>query len=298
MFPLRDHQPYHQGHEPHTRAPRSARLENHMSDTFTTAVKPVSPPAAYVGGKRLLAGKISELIDTIPHVTYAEAFVGMGGVFLRRARRPKSEVINDANQDVATLFRILQRHFPQFMDTLRFQVTSRARFEELARTDHGTLTDLERSARFLYLQRLTFGGKVASRTFGVDPRSPARFDITTLAQRLEELHERLAKVVIECLDFEEFLVRYDRAGTLFYLDPPYVGSEGYYGKDLFQPADLQRLAAACRRLKGRFILSNIDCPQVREAFDGCEFRSADNTFTVAKGRAKAVGEVIVVGGGN
>lgn len=260
-------------------------------------VRPLIPPAAYVGGKRLLAGKIAELIDTIPHETYCEAFVGMAGVFLRRARRPKAEVINDAGRDVATLFRILQRHFPQFMDTLRFQVTSRSRFDELARTDPTTLTDLERSARFLYLQRLTFGGKVASRTFGVDPGRPARFDLTTLAPRLEELHERLAKVVIECLDFEAFLDRYDRPYTLFYLDPPYVGSEGYYGKDLFQPADLGRLAERCRRLKGRFILSNMDCPEVREAFAGCQFIEAANTFTVGgKGNAKAVGELIVVGG--
>ncbi|MBX9633380.1 MAG: DNA adenine methylase [Magnetospirillum sp.] len=259
-------------------------------------VKPLTPPAPYVGGKRLLAGKIADLIDAIPHDTYCEAFVGMAGVFLRRARRPKAEVINDASRDVATLFRILQRHYPQFMDTLRFQVTSRSRFEELARTDPSTLTDLERAARFLYLQRLTFGGKVASRTFGVDPGRPARFDLSTLAPRLEELHERLSGVVVECLDFEAFLERYDRPYALFYLDPPYVGSEGYYGKDMFKPADLVRLSERCRRLKGNFVLSNMDCPEVRTAFEGCQFVEAANTFTVGgQGRTKAVGEVIIVG---
>lgn len=287
------------GH-PRTRAPGGGEYGRQppMDNIALTPVTPLSPPAPYVGGKRQLAGRIAELIDATPHDTYAEAFVGMGGVFLRRSQRPKAEVINDASGDVATLFRILQRHYPQFMDTLRFQVTSRRRFEELARTDPTTLTDLERSARFLYLQRLSFGGKVAGRTFGVDPRRGARFDLTTLGPRLEELHERLAGVTVECLDFEAFLDRYDRAYTLFYLDPPYVGSEGYYGKELFGPGDLARLAARLRRLKGRFILSNLDHPAVRQAFEGCEMIPVPVTYTVAGGNgSKAVGELIVMGGG-
>jgi DNA adenine methylase len=261
------------------------------------SVKPVSPPAAYVGGKRLLAGRIGEVIDSIGHDTYAEAFVGMGGVFFRRRNRPRSEVINDAGRDVANLFRLLQRHYPQLMEVMKFQLTIRRRFDELVDTDPDTLTDLERAARFLYLQRLTFGGKVQGRTFGVDPSSPARFDLNRLTPILEALHERLAEVVIECLDFEAFMGRYDRPGTLFYLDPPYVGTEGYYGKELFAPDDLNRLAAACRRLKGKFILSNLDCPQVRAAFDGCRFEAVENNFTVkGKGRVNKVTEVIVIGG--
>jgi DNA adenine methylase len=35
-------------------------------------------------------------------------------------------VINDWSEDVATFFRILQRHYVAFMDMLRWQVTSRA----------------------------------------------------------------------------------------------------------------------------------------------------------------------------
>jgi len=48
---------------------------------ITHAVKPVAP---YVGGKVLLAKTIIERIKAIPHTCYAEPFVGMGGVFLRR----------------------------------------------------------------------------------------------------------------------------------------------------------------------------------------------------------------------
>ena len=88
-------------------------------------VAPVRPVAPYLGGKRGLAKTISERIKSVPHTTYVEPFVGMGGVFLRRPFRAKGEVINDLNRDVANLFRILQRHYVALMDMLRWQVTSR-----------------------------------------------------------------------------------------------------------------------------------------------------------------------------
>lgn len=263
-----------------------------MKEHVLRQVSPVNPAAAYVGGKRNLARRIVGRIEAIPHECYAEPFVGMGGVFLRRNLVPKAEVINDASRDVATFFRILQRHYPQFMDALRFQITSRAAFERLCRTDPDTLTDLERAARFLYVQRLSYGGKVAGRSFGVDTR--ARFNLNTLGSRLEELHERLAGVVIECLDFEEFLRRYDKPTTLFYLDPPYHGTEGYYGKEMFGREDFARLAKALAGLKGRFLLSINDCPETRAAFKGFQIDEVETTYTVrGKGECGAAKELLV-----
>jgi DNA adenine methylase len=79
-------------------------------------VAPVRPAAAYIGGKKRLAEQIVRRIEAIPHNTYAEPFVGMGGVFFRRVKVQGAEIINDRSRDVATLFRILQRHYPQFIE--------------------------------------------------------------------------------------------------------------------------------------------------------------------------------------
>ena len=49
----------------------------------------------------------------------------------------------------------------------------------------------------------------------------ARFNLLKLAPQLEEIHERMAGVVIENLPWRRFIERYDRPETLFYLDPPY-----------------------------------------------------------------------------
>jgi len=196
-----------------------------------TPISPIEPVAPWLGGKHRLAATLAERIARIPHRTYAEPFVGMGGVFFRRAAKPPAEVVNDIDGEIINLFRILQRHYPQFIDVLRFQVTSRAEFLRLRAVPAETLTDLERAARFLYIQRLAFGGQKRG-VFGVAPDRPARFDLSTLEPMLAEAHERLGGVTFEQLDWPEFIRRYDRPETLFYLDPPYFGGEADYGRSV------------------------------------------------------------------
>lgn len=268
-------------------------------------LKPVastSPVAGYIGGKRNLALRLIARIGAIPHITYAEPFVGMGGIFLRRTARPQAEVINDWSMDVATFFRILQRHYVAFMDMLRFDLTTRAGFERLMKVDPATQTDLERAARFLYLQRAAFGGKVVGRGFGVAPRNAARFDVTKLGPMLEAVHERLASVVIERLPWADFIHRYDRPGTLFYLDPPYYGCERDYGDDagnpLFARAEFEEMAELLASINGRFILSLNDRPEVRDIFSRFEIESIETTYSIGgNDKAKRVGELIISGGG-
>lgn len=275
-------------------------MDYRVSDIFSemAAVRPISPVAGYVGGKRQLAKHLTGLIAQTPHAAYCEAFVGMGGVFFKRACRPKTEAINDLNRDVATFFRVLQRHYQAFLDMLRWQVTSRSEFERLIKVDPSTLTDLERAARFLYLQRLTFGGKVAGRTFGIDTAGPARFDVSRLAPLLEAAHDRLSGVWIECLTWQDFIKRWDRPHTLFFLDPPYWGSEHYYGRDAFKREEFEQLAEALKGLRGRFILTLNDVPEIREMFAWASIETVDLSYSLAgAGRSKAAREIVITGGG-
>lgn len=264
-----------------------------MEPNQTRLVRPVSPPAAYIGGKRQLAPRLVDLIEEIPHYTYAEPFLGMGGVFFRRRRAPRAEVVNDRSGDVTTLFRILQRHYVAFMDMLKWQFSSRRDFERLLATDPATLTDLERAARFLYLQRLAFGGKVAGRSFGVSPGMPGRFDVGKLAPMLEEINERLAGVIIENLGFDEFIARYDGPSVLFYLDPPYWGSEGDYGAGTFSRADFGRLAKVLGSIRGHFVLSINDTSEVRQIFAAFDQVAVSLTYTIGSGAPKEVGELVI-----
>ncbi len=267
-----------------------------MDEDQYRAVEPCRPAAGYVGGKKQLARRLIERIEAIPHELYGEPFVGMGGVFLRRRRAPRAEVINDRSKDVATFFRVLQRHYQAFMDMLKWQLTSRAEFDRLRATDPDTLTDLERAARFLYLQRLAFGGKVSGRNFGVQTTGPARFDTTKLALLLEAIHERLSGVTIECLDWRDFFARWDRPGALFFVDPPYLGTERMYGADLFPPTDHAALAGVLRGLQGRFILTMSDTAEARAIYGGFAVETADLSYSLAgSDKTRAAREIIVTG---
>lgn len=258
-------------------------------------VRPIRPVAPWQGGKRALAKTLVEMIADTPHQRYVEPFVGMGGVFFRRRSRPKMEVINDINRDVVNLFRILQRHYQQFLDVLKWQVCSRSEFERLVSVDPDTLTDLERAARFLYLQKTCFGGKAVGQHFGITFEAGARFDLTKLVPMLEDVHERLSGVLIERFSYADCITKYDsRPGTLFYCDPPYWGCTDDYGRNIFSEADFERLRDLLGGIQGRFILSLNDTPEVRSIFGQFEMIEVGLNYRVG-GKVTPARELIIRG---
>lgn len=255
-------------------------------------VPPAAPVAPWLGGKKALSKILIDRIERIPHKAYIEPFVGMGGVFLRRHFRPKLEVANDLNGEIVNLFRILQRHYPQLLEVMRFQICSRREFERLKEAVPSTLTDLERAARFLYLQRLAFGGQLNG-VFGVSSERGARFSLSRLEPTLEAAHERLESVVFECLDWSELVRRYDSSHALFYLDPPYFGGENDYGKGMFDRDQFAKMADQLSGIQGAFILSINDRAEIRDLFGGFELKEVTLKYTVAKSQSTEARELIV-----
>lgn len=113
---------------------------------------------------------------------------------------------------------------------------------------------------------------------------------------LEDVHERLAGVVIERLPFAELIRRYDRAGALFYLDPPYWGCEDDYGKAVFARADFEALSALLEGLQGRFILSINDTPEIRSMFGWAAMEEVRLNYRLS-GKATPARELIISGRG-
>ncbi|RKE85534.1 DNA adenine methylase [Rhizobium sp. AG855] len=261
-------------------------------DPFTVVLK-TNPPAPWIGGKRLLSGQIIALIEGCPHRTYIEPFFGMGGVFFRRTRVPKAEVINDRSDEVFNFFRILQRHYPQLMDMMKYQLASRKEFDRLHASDPRVLTELERAARFIYLQRLSFAGKVRGQSFGVCKNASSRFNVANVGAVLEAVHERLAGVVIENLDWLDLVQRYDSPTALFYFDPPYYGHEGAYGRGMFDSEQYERLADQLARLKGRFVLSINDDPLMRAVFKDFRINELDVEYTASRSRRIRRKELVI-----
>ena len=113
---------------------------------------------------------------------------------------------------------------------------------------------------------------------------------------LEALHTRLARAVIECLPYDEFIQRYDRSEILFYLDPPYWGCENDHGKGMFRRDDFQKLAAQLQVINSQFLLSLNDVPEVRELFAAFHVESVTTDYSIGakKGNVRQkVDEVII-----
>lgn len=243
-------------------------------------VSPVPPAAAWQGGKSHLAETITALIDEVSHRSYAEPFIGMGGIFFRRTRIPPHEIINDINAELVTFFRVLQAHYGEFTRHLRFAMNSRDQFDRLRKMPPEGLTDIQRAVRFYYLQRLAFGGKIRNQAYGTDARR-GRFNIRKLKKHLETVHERLAEVVIERMPFADFMPHYDTPETLFYCDPPYFECESDYGKGIFSREDFTILANLMRSMKAKVMVSLNDVPEVRQIFLGQHFIEVKTIYTLS-----------------
>lgn len=208
---------------------------------------------------------------------------------LFRKEESAVEVINDINKDVVTLYRVVQHHLEEFIRYFKWMLISREEYNRLAQTPPDTLTDIQRSARFYYLQHAGFNGRVLKPSFRYSTTSRPKINLLRIEETLSEAHLRLSRVFIECLPYAEVIKRYDRPHTFFYIDPPYWGRENYYGLGYFSQEDFRMLADVLKGIQGRFILSLNDTPEVREIFGDFRLETIDTLYscTTTENRQKA-----------
>lgn len=246
-------------------------------------------PLAYIGGK----SKLSEtIINMIPkHDGYCEGFAGAGWVFFRK-EPSKFETINDLDSDLVCFYRVLQNHLEEFLKQFKWLLSSREWFEDWKRQQEaGGLTDIQRAARYYYLQRHSFSGRVKSRTFGPGPLKRPRINLIRIEEELSEVHLRLSRVNIENLPYQKFITMYDRPEVFFYLDPPYYKAP-FYNHNL-ELNDYREMSELLSGLKGKFILSINDLPEMRVAFKQFKIKSVSLKYTVNKNQGKEGNELLI-----
>ncbi len=245
-------------------------------------------PLAYIGGKNRIAKQIIEIFPE--HTTYVEAFAGGAQVFFHK--EPSAvEVLNDLDGDIVNFFRICQRHHEELLRYLKFILVSRRWFALFESENPNALTDIQRAARFFYLQKNAFAGLILHRRYRYGVVGRPSFNPATLPKLLENAHERLQRVQIECLPYPAILERFDRKTTLFYLDPPYWGRNLY--RFNFTDEDFAKLAERLQKLRGKFILSLNDVPRIREIFHEFTLREIELPYTAQKKAGKRFRELLI-----
>lgn len=233
------------------------------------------PLIPWIGGKRRLA---KHILPQFPdHECYVEPFAGAAALYFMKTPA-QAEILNDINGDLVNLYRVVKHHLEEFVREFMHALISRQMWEWLDSTPPATLTDIQRAARFFYLQKLGFGGKVESRTFGTSTTSAPRLNLLRIEEDLSAAHLRLARTTIEHLPWDGCVERYDRAHTLFYCDPPYWGTEGYGVR--FDLSNYDHLANLAKTIKGKMLISVNDIPEMRQAFDGLAMQSVEIVYSV------------------
>jgi len=245
-------------------------------------------PLAYIGGKNRLAKTIISLIPK--HKTYVEPFFGGGQVFFHK--EPSDvEIINDLSHDIVNFFRICQFHHEELLRYLKYTIVSRKWFDLYKAQNPEALTDIQRAARFFYLQKNAFGGNVINQNAKLTVEKQPNYNPERIPEVLERAHERLQRAQIECLPYQEILARCDRPETFFYLDPPYWNKKLYEFN--FSAKDFHELAQLLKGLKGQFILSLNDVPEVREIFSDFHIQPISLAYSAANPRGRRYAEVLI-----
>lgn len=238
----------------------------------------------------MLANKI---VPKIPdHHCYCEVFAGAAWILFRKDPS-KVEIINDINTDLVTLFRVVKHHLEEFVRHFKNVLVARDEFSRSKLELPETLTDIQRAARFYYLLRNSYGSRVQGPTFGINPSRGPSFNLLRIEEELSAAHLRLSRVYIENLPYERLIARNDRPATFFYLDPPYYGCEGDYGKGIFAREDFSRLSVILAGIKGKFLMSINDKPEIRELFKSFQLETVATTYTVANASKKKVTELLI-----
>lgn len=219
-----------------------------------------------IGGKKLLSKEIIyRFPDPFPE-RYIEVFGGAGWVMFALQQTAKLEVFNDIDSQLINLFRCVKYHCGELQREIKWVLTSREVFLDIRELQsYRGLTDIQRAAIYFILIKESYGSD--TRSFGCSKRN-----VVDAAGYLAKVQERLKKTVIENKDFESLIKTYDRPEALFYLDPPYHGTEDCY-EHIFSAEDHIRLNSLLKRIKGRFILSYNDDDFIRDLYQGFEIEA-------------------------
>lgn len=218
--------------------------------------KIIRAPFGYPGGKSRSAKHILALLPR--YKTYVEPFGGSGVVLLNRPTCDL-EVFNDRYAGVVAFYRCVQddTKYKLLAEKCDLSIMSREEFLLCRDTwQRPHLDDVERAYRWIYMSQYSFAS--LCRNFGRATSGKSNAGkLREKAAILPWLHERLARVQIENLDFETCILDYDSHDTVFYLDPPYLEvNTGIYSNREFPYQDHIRMLDAVFRCKGFVAVSS------------------------------------------
>jgi len=233
----------------------------------------------WAGGKRQLLPTLRSLLPQEIDV-YCEPFVGGGALFFDL--QPKMAFINDVNEDLIRCYAVIRSDPEALIAALR-QFKNReddyyaVRNWDRDKQKYAALSDVEKAARILYLNKTCYNGLFRVNRAGEfnapfgNYRNPGIVNATVI--RAVSAYFNVAHIRLSSTDYHEVLNALPE-GAFVYLDPPYdpvSASANFtgYSRDGFTRADQLSLRSACDSLTARgvrFMLSNSATPFILQQY--------------------------------
>lgn len=270
----------------------------------------VSPFLKWVGGKRQLIPEIREqLPKQISRLRYFEPFIGGGALFF--SLQPKHAVINDYNEELINTYRVIRDYPEELIASLGEHVNTSNYFYQLRNLDREPdtfrqLTAVQRASRIIYLNKTCYNGLYRVNNAGEFnvPFGSYRNPNIVNAPVIRAVSRYLIREDIKILngDYVHALEDVDRRAFV-YFDPPYHPiSQGSsftgYIQGGWNEEEQIRLRDVCNQLTEnhiRFLLSNSDCPFIRDIYNGYEIHTVQAIRAINSDGAKrgVVNEVLI-----
>jgi DNA adenine methylase len=274
-----------------------------------------SPIVKWAGGKGQLLAQFEPYFPR-DFERYIEPFVGGGAVFFHLYRRGRLDgkrvVLIDRLEEMINVYRVIRSQVEELITELRRHEPRKtdARYFYWLRDwdrspDYAHLSDVERAARFIFLNRTCYNGlyRVNRRGQFNVPFGRYRNPNVCNVPRLRAVSRALQGVDLRVGDFGDCLAIAER-GDLVYLDPPYhplsdtANFTSYTAGD-FDIADQRRLADVYRELDRRgcrLMLSNSSTALIRELYADYELVEVQASRAIsAKGDGRgAIVELLVL----
>lgn len=273
----------------------------------------VSPILKWVGGKRQLLDSIIPYINKNCSV-YVEPFVGGGAVLFEL--QPKKAIINDYNEELINVYRMVKENPEELIAALT--VHSDRNTEEYFYTvrswdrspDYAMLSDVERAARVIYLNKTCYNGLYRVNSAGQfnSPYGKYKNPNIVNAPTIRAMSKYFSSNDVEIRhgDYRDVLKGLKR-GAFVYLDPPYmpISSSAYFtgytegGFDYEQQVALKEECDKLRKKGIPFLQSNSDCPEIRELYADYEIVTVQAKRSINSNASKRgeINEVLIYYGG-
>lgn len=250
----------------------------------------VAPVLKWVGGKRQLLDQILPLIPKKVG-TYFEPFLGGGAVLFGYA--PSKAIVNDSNKELINVYQTIKNNPEALISKLNehkernneeyfYQIRSIDRNE----TAYSKLSDIERAARIIYLNKTCYNGLFRVNSSGEfnSPWGRYKNPNITCETTIRALNNYLLEKNITILTggYSKAIDKITK-NDFVYFDPPYMpisNSSSFtgYTSSGFGIEEQKKLKALCDYLdsqKIKFLLSNSSCPFIKELYSNYRTKNVE-----------------------